>query len=54
LPVEKYELVRAPGVVAAARAIACSIASLLVASPVVWKATTLGGRAPTPTAFSVR
>ena len=54
LPVEKYELVRAPGIAAAARCIACSIASLFVASPLVWKTTTLGGRAPAPSAFSVR
>src|ERR687888_2228144 len=52
--VEKYELVSAPGIVAAARFIACSIAGLLVASPAVWKTTTLGGRTPTPKVFSVR
>src|SRR5919204_1457916 len=52
--VEKYELVSAPGIVAAARCIACRIAGLLVASPAVWKTTTLGGRTPTPKVFSVR
>ena len=35
-------------------AIACSIASLFVASPVVWKTTTLGVRAPAPRAVSAR
>src|SRR5919204_2464726 len=50
--VEKYELVSAPGIVAAARCIACRIAALLVASPAVWKTTTLGGRTPTPNVFS--
>ena len=54
LPVEKYELVRAPGIVAAARCIASLIASLLVASPLVWKTTTFGGRTPVPKLFSVR
>src|SRR5438309_11914609 len=39
---------------AAARCIAVSIALLLVASPLVWKTTTLGARAPAPSAFSVR
>jgi hypothetical protein len=53
-PVEKYELVRAPGIVAAARPIALLIAALLVASPPVWKTTTFGGRTPVPNAFSVR
>jgi hypothetical protein len=52
--VEKYELVSAPGIVAAARFIALSIAALLVASPDVWKTTTFGGRTPTPKACSVR
>ena len=51
---EKYELVRAPGIVPAARCIACLIASLFVASPLVWKTTTSGGRTPLPNAFSVR
>ncbi len=54
LPVEKNELVRAPGVVAAARSIAALIAVLFVASPLVWKTTTFGGRTPVPNAFSVR
>ena len=53
-PVEKYELVRAPGIVAAARCIACAIARLVVASPAVWKTTTDGSREPAPNAFSVR
>src|ERR687888_1989013 len=52
--VEKYELLSAPGMVAAARLIARSIATLVVASPDVWKTTTFGGRTPTPNAFSVR
>src|SRR5919206_2584832 len=52
--VEKYELVSAPGIVAAARRIARSIAALFVASPPVWKTTTFGGRTPTPSALSVR
>src|ERR687887_1385730 len=52
--VEKYELLSAPGMVAAARFIARSIAALFVASPSVWKTTTFGGRTPTPKAFSVR
>src|SRR5262245_34895858 len=52
--VEKNELVRAPGIVAAARSIASAIARLFVASPSVWKTTTFGGRTPVPKAFSVR
>src|ERR671938_11461 len=52
LCVEKYELVSAPGIVFAARCIACWIAALSVASPAVWKTTTLGGRTPTPNVFS--
>ena len=43
-----------PGVVAAARCIAARIASLFVASPLVWKTTTFGGRTPVPNACSVR
>ena len=35
-PVEKYELVSAPGLAAAARAIDALIAALCVASPCVW------------------
>ena len=35
LPVEKYELVNAPGTAAAARCIACLIGVLVVASPLV-------------------
>jgi len=54
LPVEKYELVRAPGMVPAARRIACSIALLFVASPLVWRTTTFGARTPAPSALSVR
>ncbi len=54
LPVEKYELVRAPGLVFAARSIAAGIASLLVASPVVWNTTTFGGRSPVPKRSMVR
>src|ERR671934_3001498 len=53
-PVEKYELVSERGIVAAARCIACRIAPLLVASPLVWKTTTFGGRTPIPNVFSVR
>ena len=52
--VEKYELVRPLGTAAAARAMAASIARLFVASPLVWKTTTSGGRTPVPKAFSVR
>ncbi len=44
----------APGVAAAARFIAASIAALFVASPDVWKTTTFGGRMPVPKVFSVR
>ena len=54
LPVEKNELVRAPGVALAARCIAWRTASLFVASPRLWKTTTFGGRTPTPKAWSVR
>src|SRR6266513_1780033 len=54
LCVEKYELVSAPGIVAAARFVAWAIAALFVASPEVWKTTTEGARAPAPKAFSVR
>jgi hypothetical protein len=52
--VEKYELVRECGTAAAARCIAASIAALFVASPVVRKTTTFGGRIPVPNVFSVR
>src|SRR3954469_13173948 len=54
LPVEKYELVRAPGIAAAARRMARAIAGLAVASPRVWKTTTLGARTPLPNDCSVR
>jgi hypothetical protein len=54
LCVENQELVREPGAVAAARAIACLIASLFVASPFVCSTTTFGGRTPVPNACSVR
>jgi hypothetical protein len=54
LCVEKYELASAPGIVAAARFIARGIAALFVASPLVWKTTTEGVRAPAPKVFSVR
>ena len=47
-------LVSEPGFAAAARPIAALMASLLVASPSVWKTTTVGGRTPTPNALSVR
>jgi hypothetical protein len=53
-PVVKYELRRAPGMVAAARRVARSMAMLFVASPAVWKTTTSGARAPAPNACSVR
>src|SRR6185503_10007390 len=46
LPVEKYELDRDPGDSLDARIIACLIASLFVASPLVWNTTTFGGRIP--------
>ena len=54
LPVEKYELVSAAGFALATRSVAARIAPLFVASPFVWKTTTLGGRTPTPKVFSVR
>ena len=54
LPVEKYELVRAPGIVAAAREIASAIDAFFVASPGAWNTTTFGARAPVPRAVSVR
>src|SRR5437763_1250884 len=54
LPVEKKELVRAPGFAFAARFIAARIGALVVASPVVWKTTTLGGRIPGPRALRRR
>jgi hypothetical protein len=46
--------VSARGIVAATRCMACLIASLFVASPLVWKTTTSGGRTPTPNVASVR
>jgi hypothetical protein len=52
--VEKKELARAPGLVSSARSIAAAIASLLVASPFVWKTTTFGGRSPVPNRSNVR
>ena len=54
LPVEKYELVSAPLLAFATRWVAARIAPLFVASPLVWKTSTFGGRTPTPKAFSVR
>ena len=48
LPVEKYELVSAPGLAFFTRSVAARIASLFVASPSVLKTTTFGGRTPTP------
>src|SRR5919198_1236780 len=54
LPVEKYELVGVPELAFATRSVAPRIASLLVASPVVWKTTTFGGRTPTPNLCSAR
>ena len=53
-PVEKYELVRAPGTAAAARRMAAGMARLRAASPAVWKTTTSGARAPAPKAASAR
>src|SRR4051812_15101542 len=53
-PVEKYELVSAPGFAFAARCIAARIGALRVTSPPVWKTTTFGGRRPEPKSFSVR
>jgi len=52
--VEKYELLRECGTAAAARRIAAAIAALFVASPAVWKTTTLGGLIPVPKTLSVR
>jgi hypothetical protein len=39
---------------AAARRMACMIATLFVTSPPAWKTTTFGARTPTPNASSVR
>src|ERR687886_467122 len=54
LPVEKYDALSDPGIAFAARSVAALIAWLFVASPLVWKTTTLGGRTPTPNVCSVR
>jgi hypothetical protein len=54
LPVEKYELVSAPGFAFAARSMAAWIASFFVASPLVWKTTTFGARSPVPYCFIIR
>ncbi len=54
LPVVKYELDREPGDSFDARIIACLIASLFVASPLVWKTTTFGGRMPVWKVWNVR
>ena len=52
LPVEKYELVSAPGFAFATRAIAARTAGLFVTSTLdEWKTTTFGGRTPAPSAF---
>src|SRR5436190_15917641 len=53
LCVRKYELTRAPGDFAAALFIACSIAKLFLASPIVLKTTTVGGRIPVPNSLNV-
>jgi hypothetical protein len=54
LPVEKNELLRAPGLAPRARSIDARMASLLVASPFVSNTTTFGGRSPLPNRSSVR
>ena len=55
LPVEKYELVSAPGFAFTTRAIAARTAELLVTStPAEWNTTTFGGRWPAPSSFSAR
>jgi hypothetical protein len=55
LPVEKYELVNAPGFALTTRAIAARTSGLLVTSTLAeWKTTTFGGRTPTPNALKVR
>ena len=55
LPVEKYELVSAPGFAFSTRAIAARTAALFVTSTLgEWKTTTFGVRTPAPSAFSVR
>ena len=55
LPVEKYELVSAPGVAFTTRAIARRTAGLALRSALEeWKTTVLGERSPAPSVFSVR
>src|SRR3954471_1339701 len=55
LPVEKYELVNAPGLAFTTRAAAARTAGLFATSTVgEWKTTTFGGRTPTPKALNVR
>ena len=55
LPVEKYELVSAPGFAFTTRAIAARTAGLFVTSTSAeWKTTMFGGRTPAPSASSVR
>ncbi len=51
LPVEKYELVSAPGVAFATRAIAARTAAFLLRSARgEWKTTVFGDRSPAPSA----
>ena len=55
LPVEKYELVSAPGLACTTRAIAARTAGLLLTSaPEEWKTTVFGDRTPAPSALNVR
>ena len=55
LPVEKYELVSAPGLAFTTRAIAARTAGLLLTSArEEWKTTVLGDRTPAPNALNVR
>jgi hypothetical protein len=54
-PVEKYELVNAPGLAFATRAIAARTAGLLLTSePEEWKTTLFGDRTPAPNALNAR
>ncbi len=53
-PVEKYELVRAPGTAAAARRMAARWRGFAPRRRRVWKTTTSGARAPAPNAASAR
>ena len=51
---EKYELVREPGLTAAAAATPAAIPRCFVTSPFEWKTATSGACSPLPNVFSVR